>query len=108
MRVIYNRHFPLRGFWAINLCGLVFARKDYGPLSGQAVRHEYIHSLQQREMLFLFFFVWYAIEWLYRFCRYRNAQKAYRNISFEREAYACQGDAAYPAHRPFFAWMRYL
>jgi len=108
MRIIYNKHFPFRGFWAINLCGLVFVRKEYGPLGEQAVRHEYIHSLQQREMLFLFFFVWYFLEWVVRLCLCGNPLKAYRNISFERESYACQANADYPSLRRHYAWVKYL
>lgn len=106
--VIYNRFIPWGSFWAINLFGFVLARRDYGRLGPQELRHEYIHTLQQREMLFVAFYVFYLAEWLVRLLYYRNATVAYRNISFEREAYDRQAQLRYPATRKPFAWVRYL
>ena len=108
MLVIYNTHFPFGSYWAINLLGLVFARRDHGRLGPEELNHEYIHTLQQREMLFAFFFVWYVLEWLVRLVQYRSPHLAYRNISFEREAYAMQRDLQYRHHRPLFAWRKWL
>ncbi len=108
MKIIYNRFLPLGSFWAINLFGVVFARKGYGRLGRVDVNHEYIHTLQQREMLFVPFYLWYVMEWGIKMVKYRNLHKAYRNISFEREAYACQHDLRYRYRRKPYAWMSYL
>ena len=108
MRIIYNRLFPFGSYWAINLCGIILARGDKGRLGPQEMRHEYIHTLQQREMLFVAFFVFYAAEWLVRLVQYGNLLSAYRNISFEREAYDRQAQLRYPAKRKPFAWIHYL
>ncbi|MBQ7181901.1 MAG: hypothetical protein IJR87_11525 [Bacteroidaceae bacterium] len=108
MRVVYNRYFPFGSYWAINLLGLVFARRDYGVLGPKELNHEYIHTLQQREMLFVAFYVWYVLEWLVRLVQYRHPRLAYRNISMEREAYAMQADFQYRLHRPLFAWRKWL
>ena len=51
------------------------------------LNHERIHLRQQVEMGVLFFYVWYVAEYGIRWLQYRNAYAAYRNISFEREAY---------------------
>lgn len=107
MKIVYNRRFPLRPFWAINICGLVFCREDVGRLTTVAKNHEYIHSLQQREMGYIGFFVWYGVEWLVRLFRYRNAMQAYRTIGFEREAYAMERDLHYAERRRHFSWLRY-
>lgn len=107
MKIIYNNLIPFRPFWATNLCGFVFVRKDVGRLTAVAHNHEYIHSLQQREMCYVFFFLWYNIEWLVRLVLYRNSMKAYRNISFEREAYACERQMDYAERRRPFAWWKY-
>ena len=40
-----------------------------------------------KEMYYIFFYIWYAIEFLVHFAKTRNTDKAYRAISFEREAY---------------------
>ena len=108
MRIIYNRLFPFGSYWAINLCGIILARGDKGRLGPQEMRHEYIHTLQQREMLFVAFYVFYLAEWFVRLVQYGNLLSAYRNISFEREAYDRQAQLRYPATRKPFAWIHYL
>lgn len=107
MRVIYNRFIPFRGFYAINLFGIVFARRDKGRMSPIDANHEYIHTLQQRELLFVFFFIFYVVEWCYWLVRLRHSRQAYYHISFEREAYSHQSDLAYRQHRQHFAWLRH-
>ena len=53
MKVIYNGLVPFRGFTAINLLGVVFARREYRPLSEAVLRHEAIHTAQMRETGYL-------------------------------------------------------
>ena len=72
----------------------------------QLERHEKIHLKQQVEMLLIFFYLWYLLEGGIRWIIYRDFKKAYRNISFEKEAYNHEADAAYK--RKPFAWIRYL
>ena len=74
-------------------------------LSDELMNHERIHSAQQREMLFVFFYLAYFFEWLLRLPMRGNA---YRNISFEREAYANQRNLDYLKHRRLYAWRHYL
>lgn len=105
--LIYNRFIPFKPYAAINFFGVVFVRKGI-HLTKQDQNHEYIHTLQQREMLFVFFFLWYIVEWLLRFIMLRNAHDAYRAISFEREAYRHMNNLCYRNHRRHFAWMRYI
>ena len=70
--------------------------------------HELIHTEQQLEMLILPFFLWYGVEWLIRLILYRNFYEAYRNISFEQEAYLNQNQMWYPEERSHFTWIKYL
>ena len=106
MKIIRNRHIPFgKRYSAINLFGVVFAKCG---LSRQELNHEYIHTLQQQELLFVGFYIIYITEWMVRLIQYRNAFKAYRNISFEREAYSQMNDLNYAQKRKFFAWRRYL
>ena len=74
-------------------------------LSDELMNHERIHTAQQREMLFVFFYLAYLMEWLVRLPMRGNA---YRNISFEREAYSNQRDLNYLRHRRFYAWRHYM
>lgn len=107
MRPIYNRILPIKGFSAINLFGVVFARKEC-RLDKVDINHERIHTRQMLEMLFVFFYLFYLAEWLVKLAYYRNFMKAYRAISFEREAYAFQRDLDYLKQRRVFAWRRFL
>jgi hypothetical protein len=72
------------------------------------VNHEKIHIKQQLELFWLPFFIWYYFEFLCRFIQYRNWQKAYQNISFEREAYRNEYDLNYLNTRKRFAFLKYL
>lgn len=101
-RVHYIKRHPFgQNFLAINLFGHIFTT---GRLSPRQLRHELIHSRQQLEMLYLPFFLWYVVEWLVLCLRYRDRMKAYRNISFEREAYRNEGDEQYLENRKMYAW----
>lgn len=105
MKVFILKHPPFsRDYYAINIFGIVLSR---GALSPTEANHEYIHTLQQREMLFVFFYLWYLAEWLVKMVRYRSFNKAYLHISFEREAYCHQHDLTYSQHRRHFAWLRH-
>lgn len=106
MRVIYNSLIPFKGFIAINLFGVIFARKEYKELSRRALNHEAIHAAQMKEMLYIGFYIWYLSEWLIKLSVY--GKKAYENISFEREAYAFQSDRCYLKVRKHYAWLKVL
>ena len=104
MKVIYNKYFPFGSFLATNICGVIFCRTDKGRLSKRDKNHEYIHTLQQRELLYVGFLLWYCIEWLWRAVKYRSFMKAYYNLYFEREAYQMERNLNYPATRKHYAW----
>ncbi len=105
MKIIRNRIIPFGRFYAINLFGVLFAK---GPCSPVVINHESIHTAQMRELLYVPFYLLYVVEWAVRLIQYRSFMAAYRNISFEREAYARQADLTYLASRPRFAFCRYL
>ena len=104
MKIIRTSILPFRGFSAINLLGVLFVHPGV-YLSHEMMNHERIHTAQQREMLYVFFYVTYLMEWLVRLPMRGNA---YRNISFEREAYAHQRDLDYLNRRRHYAWCKYL
>ncbi len=104
MKVIYNSLIPFKGFSAINLFGVVFARKEYKPLSQKTLTHEAIHTAQMRELWYVGFYVWYMGEWLVRLCIDRKT--AYRSILFEQEAYLNDQNSNYLNTRKRFAWLK--
>lgn len=72
---------------------------SYVDQTPQLVNHERIHLRQQMEMLVIPFFVLYLIEFY---------TKGYRNISFEKEAYANDMDLTYLKSRKLFAFKKYF
>ena len=122
MKIIRNKFIPFPGYKAINLFGVLFV-KNNAKIDDVTINHEAIHSKQFIELMILFavatvfirwwlpvfapfaFYVWYIVEWLIRLFKKGNA---YKNISFEREAYANQGDFSYLKGRGWFNFLKYL
>ena len=93
--------------YCMNLFGTIWAR-DTSWIDRDVINHERIHTAQQRELLFIPFYILYMIEWLFRLIQFRNWDKAYRNISFEREAYAHSHDHSYLKNRKLYSFLKYL
>ena len=108
MKVIYNKILPFKGFVAMNLFGVLFARKEYQPLGKYTLNHEAIHSKQIFELLIIGFYLIYFIEYILRAIQHGNLHTAYRNISFEREAYQNEKSKTYLQKRKHFAWIKYM
>lgn len=66
--------------------------------------HEAIHTAQMKELLYVFFYVIYFLEWLYRLVF--HTKTAYIGISFEREAYENEENLKYLDTRKHFAQWR--
>ena len=100
MKTVYNRLLPPKGFKASNLFG-VMVRKGY-RMTDTDLNHEAIHTAQMRELLYVPFYLLYVLEWLWLLPKYRKRHEAYRNISFECEAYAHEADPDYLKTRKKF------
>lgn len=74
-------------------------------MSEKDFNHERIHSEQMKEMLFIGFYLWYLVEWIVRLFGKGNA---YRNLSFEKEAYDNEDNLTYLDTRKPYAWLDYL
>ncbi|MFG6425732.1 hypothetical protein [Lepagella muris] len=106
MKIIYNKIIPFgRGMYVINLFGVLFAK---GPCNKFIINHELIHTAQIKELGYIPFYILYVIEWVFRLFQYGSSLKAYFNISFEREAYACQDDLDYLKTRRHYSFIRYV
>lgn len=103
MRIIRNNIIPFPGYKAMNLFGVLFVRGN-ARIDDITLNHEKIHTAQIKEMLYVFFYIWYAIEWLIRLPK----GNAYRSISFEREAYENDSDINYLKNRKHFAFLKYI
>ncbi len=103
MKLIQNI-LPFKGFSAMAIYPFIFIRKDwYKKVSADklhtTLRHEKIHFRQQLELLLMGFYLLYLIFWIIY---------GYKEIPFEREAYASAEDVDYLSKRKPFAWMKYI
>ena len=71
------------------------------------INHEKIHLRQQLELLIIFFYVWYVVEYYYWYIKLKNKDLAYKSISFEREAYAMEEDLNYLETRKIWSFWKY-
>jgi len=99
----FLKYFLMSGVIGITLCPFGIYVKNINNKS--TIDHEKIHWQQQLEMLIIFFYIWYLIEWFIRLIFQKNA---YRNISFEREAYNNSGNLNYLEDRKRFSWIKYI
>tara|TARA_B100001175_G_C19505406_1_gene640590 strand:+ start:2393 stop:2764 length:372 start_codon:yes stop_codon:yes gene_type:complete len=80
-----------------------------GIFSTRLRNHETIHWRQQLECLFVGQWILYALLWFCMLIKYRgNMRAAYRNVAFEREAYANDIDPHYLHGRKMYAWVGYI
>jgi len=107
MKIIRNNIIPFKGFKAINLFGILFVRKN-ARIDDITLNHEAIHTAQMKELLYIFFYVLYIIDWLIGLMAYVSFSKAYREVCFEKEAYANEKDLSYLQRRKIFAFIKYL
>lgn len=131
MIVYRNKYIPVQGFKAFFFCGILFVRGN-AKIDDVTMNHESVHSRQYVEVgilslilllplvfnglwwlwliLSVFaFYILYVIEWFVKFIIYKlNTHKAYKNTSFEREAYSNEKDLSYLDNRKRFAWIKYI
>lgn len=108
MLVIVSRYLIPKGFTGITLFPFIIVSNLDLKLNRVMINHEKIHIRQQMELLVLPFFMWYGVEFLIKWVIYKDKNVAYRNISFEREAYANEKDLNYLKQRSFWKFLNYV
>ncbi|MEN2487914.1 hypothetical protein AAYQ05_08960 [Flavobacterium sp. B11] len=107
MFLIVAKYLIPKGYRGMAVFPFVLVKYNFDKTNEVFVNHEKIHLRQQLELLVIPFFVWYFLEYLIRLIQYKNGALAYRNISFEREAYAKENDLNYLKNRSFFQFLKY-
>jgi hypothetical protein len=108
MFVLVFKYLTPKGFRGLTLYPFVFLKYKSDKENVVLLNHERIHIRQQIELLVLPFFVWYILEYFVRLIQFRDKNLAYRNISFEREAYQNEKDLHYLKQRSFWNFINYL
>jgi len=103
---IHTRKFPARQFHAITLFPVIFYNGE--KLSERELRHETVHLWQQAALLVVPFYLLYLFFWMIGLVRYRDRYRAYREIPFERSAYALEALPRQSGCCQAFDWIRRL
>lgn len=107
MIVIFKYIFP-KPFNGLAVYPFIFLKGNDLKNNKVILNHEKIHLQQQKELLWIFFFVWYFMEFLIKLIKYQNRNKAYKNISFEKEAYKNENNLIYLTNRNSYTFLKYL
>jgi len=108
MFLIVAKYLIPKGYRGMAVFPFILIKYDFDKSNGVFLNHEKIHLRQQLELLIIPFFIWYVLEYLIRLVQYQNMDLAYRNISFEREAYAKETELDYLKNRSFFQFLNYI
>lgn len=108
MFLIVTKYLIPKGYRGLAVYPFVFVKQALDKKNEVFVNHERIHLRQQLELLVVPFFLWYFLEFLVRLIQYKEMDLAYRNISFEREAYAKEKDIDYLNNRFLWRFLEYV
>ena len=108
MFIIVAKYLIPRGFSGITLFPFIFVSEKIHKTDARIIQHEKIHIKQQLELLVVPFFIWYILEFLIRLIQFKERNLAYRNISFEREAYANESKEGFLQQRKFWNFINYM
>ena len=97
-----------KGFRGLTLFPFVLVKYREDLNDNIFINHEKIHIRQQMELLIVLFYIWYVAEFLVRLIQYKNSNLAYRNISFEKEAYGEESNLLYLRNRSFLNFLNFL
>jgi len=106
--ILVSKYFFYKNYVGLSLWPFIILRETELKEDTILINHERIHLKQQRELLILPFYFLYLLEWALRFLFYMDSYKAYRNISFEREAYSNEKDLNYLSVRRPFDFIKYI
>lgn len=106
MKIVYTKWFPFGPYHTINLFGILFTKRDY--LTRDTILHERIHTAQMKEMLYIFFYLWYGVEYIIIRFFHKKQNNAYHDVSFEEEAHDNAYNWTYLETRKHYAWFKYI
>jgi hypothetical protein len=106
--ILYSKYLVPKGYLGLTIYPFVLLKDKKLKDDKVLLNHEQIHLKQQLELLILLFFLWYVFEFLIRLFYYKNWNMAYKNISFEREAFYNEANLNYLKQRRFWCFLKYI
>ena len=107
MIIVFKLIIP-SNYRSLTIWPFIFITNKYLKKDAKLINHEKIHLKQQKELFWIFFFIWYSIEYLIFLIKYKNHNTAYHSISFEKEAYLNEHNFNYLKHKKRYSFLKYL
>lgn len=108
MVFLFSKYLVPKGYRGLAVFPFVFVKFKKDKENLIFINHERIHLRQQLQLLVIPFFIWYILEYFIRLLHYKNKNLAYRNISFEREAYANEKNLDYLKQKSLWRFWKYV
>ncbi len=106
--ILISKYLVPKGYTGLTIFPFVLLKSRHLKTDYVLINHESIHLKQQLELLILPFYLLYGLEFSVRIFQYRHWNIAYRNISFEREAYQNELNLDYLKTRKFWQFLKYI
>ena len=106
--ILVCRYIIPKGYCGITIFPFIFLTEEGLKKDAELLNHERIHLRQQLELLIVIFYIWYVVEFLIRLLYCGNWERAYRSVSFEREAYTYEFNLSYMKKRPIWAFLKFV
>ncbi len=106
--ILVFKHFFYKNYVGLSLWPFIFLKNNDLKEDIVLINHERIHLRQQQELLIVFFYIFYFMEWVVRCMLYFDTYKAYQNMSFEKEAYHNEKNLSYLKERKPFSFIKYF
>lgn len=106
MKIIHNKLIPFGKYATINLFGVLFTKSK--TLNKYTINHESIHTAQMKEMGYIFFYLWYVIEYICIRLFHKKQMSAYYDVSFEEEAHNNDKNLNYLNERKPYSWFKFI
>lgn len=107
MILIVSKFLVPNGFSGISIYPFILLKNSDLKNDEVFLNHEKIHLRQQIQLAIVLFFVWYALEYFYLLIKKQNKRNAYRNISFEKEAYDNEDNLDYLKKKQWWNFLNY-
>lgn len=106
--ILFSKFIIPKNYNGLAIYPFIFLKNRSLSKNDILINHEKIHLKQQVELLIVFFFLWYVVEFLIHLIRTLNWNKAYKSISFEQEAYNNEENPNYLLDRKFWSFIKYI
>lgn len=107
MKVVENDTIPFGNYKCMTVYKWIFTKWPK-RLTQVDFNHEATHLHQQTELLVIFFYLWYVLEFFIKLLCTFNWKRAYRSISFEQEAYENEQNTRWLLERPEYYWLKFV